>query len=160
MTYKYCAVAMGKGVSDFKEMVEFAAADEYKIGLMAGDSLLVVTFISTFSKFEVYNILEGVAEINFVLTEVDDNSVKFQTHNMYNKLMGIFKDIQEDVVEVESMVGDDFEEKPMELMEEGYRDIVDNMTPREKEEKINEILDRMPDITTDDRIFLSMLSGE
>jgi hypothetical protein len=159
MMYKYCAVAMGQGVTDFKDMVEFACADGYKIGLMAGDSLLVVTFVSTFSKFEVYNILEGVADINFVLTEVDENSVKFQTHNMEKKLLGIFSDLKNEDLEIESG-SVEVTEDHAEAMKDEYIKIIQDMTPGERQDKVDDILDRMPDIDDNDRLFLSVISGE
>ena len=170
MEYKYCAVAMGKGVNDFKDMVDFAAADGYKIGTVAGDQLLIATFISTFTKFEVYNILEGVANINFVLTEVDNMSVKFQTHNLENKLLGIFNEMSKEapitkaepfeikvIKKTQEEIERDFDSIKKSVTEE-FETKVKDMTPKEKQGWVDEILDRVPDLSSRDKILLELLT--
>jgi hypothetical protein len=165
MSTKYCVVAMRGDLDEFMEMIDFARVPSERIGAMNSPTVLVATFVSKFSMFELNDLFQSVKEVNFFLMDVDKSGIYIDRENVRDSLFGIFEGFEErypnstaiDIAEPQLKVGFDYNR----LQEEVKGELLPKlkkMTPKEKKEMLDEILDRMPDISPRDRITLSLLS--
>lgn len=92
---RYCAVCLGKGVVDFRLLVQVASAPGTSIGFVVSDGLTVATFISTFTKEELYDQFDGLPDISVILTHVDNYTINMETPEMEDKLLTPFDGFDE-----------------------------------------------------------------
>lgn len=147
MLKKYCAICLGEGLADFDSVLDLAHEPGTKIGRMDSPTVLIASFISTFSQFELYELFKGSDPKNFLLMEVGEHTIHMNKEDVQNILLDVFKDM--DILndnKIESTI-----EKEFTLQ-------VKNMSPDEKQDRINDILDTLPDITAIDKIKLEILS--
>jgi hypothetical protein len=167
MSTKYCVVAMRGDLSEFMEMIDFARVPSERIGSMNSQTVLVATFVSKFSMFELHDLFQSVKEVNFFLMDVDKSGIFIDRENVRESLFGVFEGFEERYPESTSVevttskpqlqVGFDYNR----LQEEVKGELLPKlkkMTSKEKKEMLDEILDRMPNITQRDKITLSLLS--
>lgn len=87
---KYCVVSFGEGVVGMKPILQIASCPKSKISYLNADGLTVATFISNFSKLELYKQFDNVANISYILTEVDDETLNFETEEISKKMFDGF----------------------------------------------------------------------
>ena len=172
MQRKFCVVAMQGDLDEFRQMIDFASVPGEKIGAMNSATVMVATFISNFSIKELEDIFKAVIGVNFFVMDIEKSGIHLVKDDVFSQLMSVFNDYELKMREMEKKMVPmeiriikktpaEIEEDASEVkesVEKEYQDLVGSMTPAEKQQIIDDILDNMPDISSRDKFLLEYMS--
>lgn len=159
MYKKYCGICLGEGLEDFDSVLDLVHEPGTKVGRMHSPTVLIATFISTFSQYEIYELFKSTVPKNFLLMEVGDYTIHMDKEDVQDVLLEVFEGLDTAFTFTSTEVIKSMEE--IELEDEvaaEYELLVYSMSPREKQDKIDAILDIMPNITKKDKFILALLT--
>lgn len=165
-------VAMRGDLDEFREMIDFASVPDENIGSMNSPTVLVSTFTSKFSMFELEDLFKSVKEVNFFIMDVDESGIHIVSEDVRKTLMSVFNGFDKKTKKTEKLkkpleikivkktpkeIEDDYPEIYKGVVDE-YDKLLNKMSKKEKGKMMDSILDRLPELSSTDRALLEILS--